>query len=215
MKHDFWAQTWAARQIGFHLNEANPRLVPNVSELGPPGRVLVPLCGKTLDMAFLASRGFEVEGVEFVEEAAQAFFAEANVKPERQVQEGFIAYRHGAVRIWVADVFALPPTLLAPVDAIYDRAALVALEPPTRPAYVQQLKRLSRPEAPLLLVTFEHDAAGGPPFSVEPEDARRLLEPDFNVRLLERLDVRDQNPRFRERGMNRIHEAVWVGRRVP
>src|SRR5687768_291939 len=136
MKHDFWSERWAARQTGFHLPQANPRLVAHVAHLGAPGRVLVPLCGKSLDMAFLAGQGFAVEGVEFVQSAAEAFFEEAGVTPQRQTVHGTLSLHHGAIRIWVSDILELPERVFVPVDAIYDRAALVALDPPTRRDYV-------------------------------------------------------------------------------
>lgn len=220
MDKSFWIERWAQRQIGFHLPDVNPRLAPNVAHLGAPGRVLVPLCGKTVDMQFLAARGFEVEGVEFVPEAAQAFFDEAGVVPERLSRVGsggqghLEGLRHGNITIWVGDIFAIGPDHIAPVDAVYDRAALVALEPATRAAYVERLTALTAPGASLLLVTFEHDGAGGPPFSVAAEEAEALLAPSFGARLLERIDVLADNPRFRDRGVTRLCEAVFTGRRV-
>ncbi len=214
MKHDFWSQRWAAAQIGFHLPEVNPRLQAHVGRLGNPERVLVPLCGKTLDMAFLAAQGFAVEGVEFVEAAATAFFDEAGVVPQREVVQGQVCFRHEAIRIWVADVLALPGDLFSPVSAIFDRAALVALDPGTRQVYVAQLARLSAPKAAMLLVTFEHDSGEGPPFSVEAAQVKEIFDGQFDLTLIERIDVQQDFPKFRERGMTRIHEGVWAGHRV-
>ena len=211
MKHEFWRDCWANQQIGFHLKNENPHLVSHIGVLGSPGRVLVPLCGKSLDMVYLAAKGFQVEGVEFVEQAAAAFFAEAGVEPIKDVTDGVTSLRHGNIRIWVADMFALSPAVLPPVDAIYDRAALVALQPETRAAYVAQLQRLSRTGARLLLVTFEHDMGQGPPFSVTEEDVERLLGLGFSPRRLDRHDIYAQSPRFQERGATFIFEAVWAG----
>ena len=211
MKHDFWSERWAARQIGFHLPQANPRLVAHLAHLGAPGRVLVPLCGKSLDMAYLAAQGFAVEGVEFVQSAAEAFFDEAGVTPQRQTVHGTLCLHHGSIRIWVADILELSARAFVPVDAIYDRAALVALEPSTRGDYVSKLVQLSGLGASLLLVTFEHDSGDGPPFSVEASEVRALFGNHFALSLIERVDVREESPKLRDR-TTRVHESVWSGR---
>lgn len=75
MHEDFWRARWSRNEIGFHLPEVNPWLLrhwPRASR----GRVLVPLCGKSLDMTWLAGQGLQILGVELMETAVQAFFAE-------------------------------------------------------------------------------------------------------------------------------------------
>ena len=58
MDEAFWQRRWARNEIGFHLNEVNPYLRrhwPSL-KLAQGARVLVPLCGKSLDMAWLADQ---------------------------------------------------------------------------------------------------------------------------------------------------------------
>jgi len=214
MEKSFWDERWTQGQLGFHLADANPRLVANLNQLGTGGRVLVPLCGKTLDMSFLASAGFEVVGIEFVEAAARAYFAEAGVQPARMEQDGFVGYQHGKVTIWVADVFLITPQVVGHVDAIYDRAALVALPENLRMQYGSKLASFCEAGARLVLVTFEHDLGSGPPFSLEPENVQRLFGASFSLELLERFDTFDESSRWKERGATRVSEAVWTGVRV-
>ena len=78
MDTEFWQQRWAKDEIGFHLDEVNPNLRDHFSVLGVSegGCVLMPLCGKSQDMLWLASQGVEVIGVELSEKAVAAFFAE-------------------------------------------------------------------------------------------------------------------------------------------
>lgn len=213
MEKSFWEERWAAGQIGFHLGDANPRLLAHVGELGTAGQVLVPLCGKTLDMTFLAARGFTVVGVEFVEAAAHAYFAEAGVAPQRIERHGFVGYQHQNVTIWVADVLAITSLVIGNVDAIYDRAALVALPPALREPYAQRLSDLSHQGTKLLLIAFEHDLPTGPPFSVPAEVVESLYGGSFGVTLRERINSLEQNARLKERGATRFEEAVWAGRR--
>jgi thiopurine S-methyltransferase len=82
----FWQARWDTGQIGFHEGRPNRYLTEFVDTLGEGRRVLVPLCGKTVDLAYLAERGHQVVGVELVEAAVIGFFAERELtRPSRTV----------------------------------------------------------------------------------------------------------------------------------
>jgi hypothetical protein len=83
-------------QIGFHEGAPNAFLQEHVAKLGASRQVLVPLCGKSEDLAFLAARGHAVVGVELVEDAVRAFFSEHGLTPAVTARGGFTAYSHGA-----------------------------------------------------------------------------------------------------------------------
>lgn len=222
MEQSFWFERWSEGRIGFHEQGGNRRLHEHwqafVSRYGPkpassPGRVLVPLCGKSTDLRWLAARGHEVVGVEFIEAAAEAFFRESGVEPERTQEAGAIRYRHRAISIIVADFFALPELTVGSIDLIYDRAALVAVAPERRAQYLEQLARLSQPQAGLFLATFEHDSGSGPPFSIA--DTPQLLSSHFDsVERIAEHDILEAEPRFRERGASSMLEVVWFARRL-
>ena len=72
----FWNSRWAKGKIGFHEGAPNSYLVKHHDKLATCPRLLVPLCGKAVDLAYLAALGHEVVGVELVEDAVKAFFAE-------------------------------------------------------------------------------------------------------------------------------------------
>src|SRR4051812_33920356 len=83
-----WFGRWREGRIGFHEGAPNRRLVRHARELGTPNhddgtpkRVLVPLCGKSEDLTYLAQLGFEAVGVELVESAVRAFFSEHALTP--------------------------------------------------------------------------------------------------------------------------------------
>src|SRR5690606_23667295 len=120
-------------------------------------------------------------------------------------------YSHGNVRLFVADFFTLTATDLGELASVYDRAALVAIEPSRRAEYVSRLAALLPPGAGLLLVSFEHDMPSGPPFSV-PEVAE-LLQKDFVAERIEAHDVLEGEPRFRASGATYLREVVWYARR--
>lgn len=175
MEADFWKQRWAEGKIGFHQGVANEYLVAHGSRLS--GRVLVPCCGKTEDLAYLASRGHEVLGVELVEEAVAAFFREHDITPEVDEPWGdstHRAYRHGSITVIAGDWFSVTRDMIGAIDSVYDRAALVAMPPDMRIAYVAKLRELVAKGTPELLVTDTYDESKfqGPPFSVEDSEVR-------------------------------------------
>ncbi|MFN7131169.1 MAG: hypothetical protein ACK4N5_03750, partial [Myxococcales bacterium] len=178
MDPSFWQNRWREGRIGFHLPHPNPQLVAHAGQLPPSSRVLVPLCGKSVDLGWLAARGHPVVGVELVESAAQAFFAEAGLTPERQEDGPFVRYRAGGVEIFTGDFFATDPRRLGTFDAAFDRAALIALPGELRIRYAAHLRTLLAPGAVMLLVTIEADAPGGPPFAVPEVEVRTLYARD-------------------------------------
>lgn len=173
MDEAFWSARWREGRIGFHEGRVNPWLARFADRLA--GRVLVPLCGKAEDLAWLAARGHEVIGVELVEQAVRAFFDEHRLVPAVTRRGPALAYQADAITILVADVLALTAAEVGRVDSVYDRAALVALPADLRPRYVDWLRGFGRPT---LAVTLDYDQArmDGPPFSVPEAELRRLYQ---------------------------------------
>jgi thiopurine S-methyltransferase len=141
--------------------------------------VLVPLCGKAEDLAYLAARGHHVVGIEVIEDAAKQFYAEHELTPTVRQGKGAKIYEAWGITILVGDVFAVTPEDTGPVDALYDRAALVALPPAVRSRYAEKLRSLLSPGAKGLLVTLEYAADGQPPvkpppYSIRETDVRAL-----------------------------------------
>lgn len=195
----YWMTRWKEGRIGFHEGRTNAFLARHADHLGPaPRRVLVPLCGKAEDMAFLASRGHSVVGIELVEEAVQAFFREHGLEPVvRDRSERVRSYTSGAVTLLAGDLFACGRDEVGPVDALYDRAALIALAPDVRARYVPHVRGLLSPSATGLVVTFDYDQTkvSGPPYAVGEEELRRLYAGAAVTRLDEE---RFDSPKFGE-----------------
>ncbi len=84
MDKAFWQRCWSRQQIGFHQGKVNRMLEKHLEalRLRKNDRILVPLCGKAVDMLWLHKHGYRVLGVELVEAAVQDFFAEWGVQPE-------------------------------------------------------------------------------------------------------------------------------------
>ncbi len=191
MDANYWKKKWEALDIGFHRPSTNPNLIKAHNQI-PPGKVFVPLCGKTLDMDWLEKNGHEVVGAELSPLACQAFFEE-NQRPYEIIKQGeFSIYQSKNITLWCGDYFKMPPTALLGVTSVFDRAALVALPEAMRKSYVSHLFTLVKNLGPLreILVTFEYDQklAEGPPHSVPENEVRSLYSKAKKIELIERHD---------------------------
>ena len=109
MKPDFWHQRWHDNQIGFHQSAPTPLLLEHWPALGVPAgaKVFVPLAGKSLDMAWLASQGYAVLGVELSPLAIAQFFAEHGLQPDIRDSRYGRHYAAGGIELVVDQ--AAPP----------------------------------------------------------------------------------------------------------
>jgi thiopurine S-methyltransferase len=208
MKPEYWLERWQLGRTGFHRGEANPRLVEQRAFFNDCLRVLVPLCGKSHDLDWLAAHGLEVVGIELSDVAALAFFEERGFEAERRQQGPFIAYQYGQVTILVGDFFDASEAELGSFDAAYDRAAMIALPPELRQRYCAHLRGLLGPKAKLLLVTLDFDAPDGPPFTVADAEVRQAYA-GCRVTQLASIDARAETPGPIERGASFVNENVY------
>ncbi|MEQ8442774.1 MAG: thiopurine S-methyltransferase [Alphaproteobacteria bacterium] len=180
MDAEFWHGKWAKKEIGFHEGKPNRLLAAHVGRLGlaPGARVFLPLCGKTADVGWLMKQGYRVAGIELSSTAIADLFVDLGLTPRVSKAGLLTRYQQDGVDILCGDIFDLDASTLGPVDAIYDRAALVALPAGTRSRYASHLYQIAS-GAPQLLIAFDYDqtAMDGPPFSV-PENAVRTLYGD-------------------------------------
>ncbi|KIP88045.1 MULTISPECIES: thiopurine S-methyltransferase [Pseudomonas] len=211
MQEAFWQTRWQNNQIGFHAAEVNPflrRYWPGFTA-ADGARVLVPLCGKSLDMVWLAERGHRVIGVELARTAVEAFFAEQGLDATVTQEGAFLVYRHGRIELYCGDFFALGSEQLADCALFYDRAALIALPAEMRERYVRHLQSVLPGGSQGLLVTLDYDQSlmNGPPFSVSDEEVSGWSGSVWDSQLLESQDAMEE--RFTARGLTRMDERVY------
>lgn len=210
MDTDFWLERWQRSEIGFHQSEIHWALKRYWSELadGHAARVLVPLCGKSLDLHWLSRQGHEVVGIELSERAVREFYEESGEQPTRESIDGIRRWRAGNIEIFEGDFFEFRSH--TPFERFYDRAALVALPSEMRRYYLKHLRGLVSDEARGLVVTFEYDQSriDGPPFSVPESEVMACSE--FRFKLLERRDVLQEHPAFAQRGLDALDECAWL-----
>lgn len=208
MDPSFWHRKWEENQIGFHNNEANPLLVNYFDKLSlvRGQRIFVPLCGKTLDISWLLSKGYQVVAIELSETAIEQLFAEMDVVPDI-TQEGELKHYHAqGLDIYVGDFFTLTHDILGRVDAIYDRAALVALPENMRVKYTHHLMTMTNHAAQLLIsYTYDQSKTDGPPFSISTDEVQSHYASSYAITLVARVDVPGGM-----RGKSAATENVWI-----
>ncbi|MGA9025055.1 MAG: thiopurine S-methyltransferase [Steroidobacteraceae bacterium] len=213
MQPEFWHERWRTGRIGFHLPTVHAGLIrywPRL-QLPPQSRVLVPLCGKSLDLLWLRDAGCDVVGVELSALALEDFLAQSGIAARRRRRGAFDVFESPGLELLCGDWFDLSTGQLGPVDAVYDRAALVAWPPSLRSAYLQHLAALTRSATPVLLIVLEYSQAQmpGPPFSLSRDELEDLCRAAFEVEEFGRRDALADEPRLRERGLDRLQEVHY------
>lgn len=208
MEQQFWRNKWLESELGFNQPRPHPSLDKLFPKLHHGARVLVPLCGKSIDMLWLEEQGYAVTGVELVEEAVMAFFKEQQIAYNKQQAGPLVAYqavdRH--ILIYAGDFFAFNAE---PFDALYDRAALVAFPPSMRADYTNHCIGLLKDGAHVHLVSFDYDTSvkDGPPFSIPETDVKLLWGNRLN--LISSFDMLSVDSPFKEGGFQHFNELVF------
>ena len=213
MQPDFWHDRWRTAQIGFHRSSVDDNLIQHWRDLSLPtaARVLVPLCGKSLDLLWLRDQGHAVVGIELSDIALQAFFVENGVAARRRALPDFDLYEAENLECFRGDLFELTPERLGPVVAVYDRASLVSWTPEQRGRYVEHLTALTGMGTHTLLVSLEYPQAEmkGPPFSVDSAEVHRLYSRHHSIAEVARHDILSNEPRMRARGLSSLTEVCY------
>lgn len=210
---DFWIERWQKGDIGFHQESGNdllPRHWPSL-KLAPGSKVLVPLCGKSPDMAWLAAEGHQVVGVELSPLAVDDFFREQGVEADTRAAGPFTVRTAGPITIWCGDIFELPAEAVADVAAVYDRAALVAFPSALQARYAKTLGALV-PTAPVLLVSLAYPEGqiAGPPFTTPLAQVAELFGVTHDIGIRETRDRLEESPNLKARGVTSLEEAAYV-----
>lgn len=212
MDPEFWHERWTKGETGFHKSRPNPLLSHWWPYLQLPegAPVWVPLCGKSLDMTWLRAHGHPVLGVELAQSALESFAAEHALDLAWREEGAFAISEGEGYCLYCGDFFGLSAEDVAPVQGIYDRAALIALPEPMRQRYVEHMRAILPADWHMLLITLDYpqEQRPGPPFSVPDDEVRRLFA-GCHIELLDDKDVLGDHAVFRQQGMTRLRERVY------
>jgi thiopurine S-methyltransferase len=213
MEAEFWHDCWERGRLGFHQPDYNRHMTTFMPRLGlqPGAHVLVPLCGKSLDMLWLAGQGFSVTGIELSRKAVGDFFVENSLDFETRDIDGATAYRHGKLEILCTDLFEYSLESLTPVDAVYDRAALPALPATMRRDYAGLMLDHLPLNTVMLLQAKEYPQyeMEGPPFSVAPAEIEALYGLCCTIEPLYSRECLHQRPHWKEKGLSHLLDHVY------
>ena len=208
-----WLDRWQEDRIGFHEASVNrhlqnwfPRFAP-----APGSRIFMPLCGKAVDIHWIAHQGYEVIGIELSQIAIEAFFEENALDFERIDSDRFAIYQSPNITLLQGDFFDLNKADLHNCQLVYDRAALIALERDERPRYYDHMLSIVPPGCDMLLISLEYDQAemSGPPFSVPTDEILQRYSNAFSIQTLETSNIIDERPRWRKVGLSALQESVF------
>ncbi len=214
MEPDHWHLRWQEGRIGFHTGKPSPwleRFYPEL-DLKPGEEIFLPLCGKTVDIVWLAQHNHPVLGIELSKIALRDFFNEQQLETEPSTQPPFTVWKSDPITLLEGDFFDLDNEATASCKAVFDRAALVALPAEMRQRYVSHLATLLQPGTPILLVTTDYpqEEKRPPPFALSDEEVHRLYQTDFKVKRLHSENLSDSQDPLSKRGVSSLVENIYL-----
>jgi len=181
-----WDQRYQAGDTPWDVGTPCGELIRVLDEYGiPAGRACEFGCGTGADSVHLASRGFDVVGVDL---SPTAISKAEHRKVEAKVRCRFV----------VADVFRLPD-LGAPFPFLYDRGCYHVTRQIDEPGMIEVYDRHLAPGGRLLVLagSSRDPCKEGPP-KVSEEELRRAFEPRFRIEHLREFHF-DARPETRLR----------------
>ncbi len=172
MEQQFWLDSWheGGFKTSFHRPDVHPYILKHLTPAVLRGkRILVPLCGKSVDMVYFHQHADHVVGVELAEAAVYQFFEEQKIPfvrcGNRFEADGLTLICDNFLNLTQEDV--------GNIDLIYDRASLVALPNPMRLDYVHKIEELLPVGGQQFVNTLEYAPfRPEPPFSVPQTDVQ-------------------------------------------
>ncbi|XP_042362823.1 probable thiopurine S-methyltransferase isoform X2 [Plectropomus leopardus] len=213
-----WEERWQEERIGFHQLHVHKMLENNIDKVlaGRTGvRFFFPLCGKAVDMKWLADMGHSVVGVEISEKAIKQFFEENNMTYSEEpvpALPGAKVYKSSErnISLYQCDLFNFSSAIEDQFGAIWDRGSLVAINPRDREKYAALITSLMAKDCKYLLDTllYNPDLYKGPPFFVPDEQVKSLFGKSFDIELLQSKDA--LTDRQRAWGLDYLTENVHL-----
>uniref|UniRef100_A0A8D0B8H7 thiopurine S-methyltransferase n=1 Tax=Salvator merianae TaxID=96440 RepID=A0A8D0B8H7_SALMN len=218
MTQEEWLQMWQTKKIGFHNKDGHP-LLKKYLDLFLNGRnglnIFFPLCGKSVEMKWFADMGHHVVGVEISQSALEEFFTEQKLPFTEEQVPGIpgaklLKSTDGNISLYCCSIFDLSSTTVGKFDGIWDRGALVALNPCDRPRYASLMFSLMNSGCRSLLVTCSYDPTKhkGPPFFVPDSEVKSLFGKHCDITYLEKIDGFSE--RHKKWGIDFLWEMIYM-----
>lgn len=199
MSHDWWLDKWEQGMLGWHRDKVDAILQKYLKQLTGEREsisILVTLCGKTLDLPWLADQGHDVVGCELSELAGKQLFEENNIPYSVSTVKDFKVFSatNKKLKFYAGDFYKLDASLIGPFDVIWDHNAFGAVSPDDRSRYIEILTSLLVPHrGKILLSNYEYDQSkrNVAPYSLNTLQIKEYFGSSYEVELLERMDYND------------------------
>jgi len=211
MDKNFWLKAWEDNNIAFHETQVNDYLTRFFAKLQPVTEaILVPLCGRSVDLLWLLKHHSKVVGVELSKIAVESFWRERGITPELEQRGVYTVYSFEQCKILLGDFFKLRTSDIGKVSAVYDKGCLVALPPELRIKYVDLMKNLLCKGTKMLLIAVEYDkVVVTPPFPVTQTDITQLYGDAFSITLLAKEKMKNIAPSWEEKGVDELTRCIY------
>ncbi|XP_028452741.1 probable thiopurine S-methyltransferase isoform X1 [Perca flavescens] len=213
-----WEERWQEDRIGFHQPHVHPMLKNNIDKVlagRAEVRFFFPLCGKAVDMKWLADMGHSVVGVEISEKAIKQFFEENNMTYNEEPVPAIPGAKvfkcsERNISLYQCDLYNFSSSIESQFGAIWDRGSLVAINPRDREKYAALIISLMAKDCRYLLDTllYNPELYEGPPFLVPNEQVNSLFGNSCDIELLSSLDALTE--RQRGWGLDYLTENVHL-----
>ncbi|KAI6661074.1 hypothetical protein LOD99_13796 [Oopsacas minuta] len=194
---EYWENLWNTRKTPWQCEEVRNDVVKYYDQMTDKGelkRILVPLCGKTLEMKFLYERGHEVVGIDLSYKACKEFFQDNKIKfsekvDEKSGAEHLLISEDLKIKLYQGELFKISKDHIGIFDAILDWNSFIAIDPMEREAYVELQTCLLKPTGRMLLNTFEYprDEFSGPPCAISISEVEQFYMGKMKVEFLETI----------------------------
>ncbi|XP_029834896.2 probable thiopurine S-methyltransferase [Ixodes scapularis] len=187
---DYWSNRWETGNTPWNRPDIHPLLTAHENEVLANKRdaqVFIPLCGKAKEVKWFYDRGHRVAGLEYVEKTARQFFEENKLPYEEAtcpvINCKILQTVDKRLRIFVCSVFDLKKESVGPVDIIWDRGALVAVNKEDRSRYISVMRPLMSPDCTYILISVVHDddSYTGFPTSIPDDTVRELFGKEMKI----------------------------------
>ncbi|XP_056335454.1 probable thiopurine S-methyltransferase [Danio aesculapii] len=213
-----WENRWQEGRTGFHRSDVHNLLKDNVDKLicgRKDVRLFFPLCGKAVDMKWLADMGHTVVGVEISEKGIKEFFQEQNLAYNEEAVADIPGAKlfkstDGKISIYQCDLYKFSSAVAGHFGGIWDRGALVAINPRDRQKYASLLVSLMSSDCRYLLDTLEYNPElyEGPPFFVSEVDIKTVFGGSCNIDLLQSVGGLEE--KHRSWGLDSLTEKLYL-----
>lgn len=203
---EYWTKLWNTSTTPWHEQNVNSFLLRHADELIDNRehiRIFVPLCGKTVDMKWLADKGHTVVGLDCSHLALESFFnehaLEFTTEPVNRLNGVLYKSTTLSISLYCCNVMEFDKANEERFDAVWDHGSLVAVRLADIPRYVEVIRSLMTDDCRYLLETVDYDKKlyDGPPNSFADADViQELFGDHFCCRKLSTEEDEEKHKRI-------------------